>query len=119
MDFHFAEEDREVAELARKILEDKLGNERLKEIEAREIVFDPETWAALAESNLLGVAIPEEFGGMDLGFFALCLLCPFLFPLVVSLLLGIFGQQVSPLRTATLIPCSLFAHCIFCRDYVS
>ena len=43
MDFHFAEEDREVAELARKILEDKLGNDRLKEIEAREIVFDPET----------------------------------------------------------------------------
>ena len=94
MDFHFAEEDREVAELARKILEDKLGNERLKEIEAREIVFDPETWAALAESNLLGVAIPEEFGGMDLGFFALCLLCQEVgrnvapVPIYASLVLG-------------------------------
>jgi alkylation response protein AidB-like acyl-CoA dehydrogenase len=75
MDFNFAEEDREVAALARKILEDKLGNERLKDVEARELVFDPDAWDALAQSNLLGVAIPEEFGGMELGFFALCLLC--------------------------------------------
>ena len=75
MDFNFGEEEREVAELARKILEDKLGNERLKEVEASEPVFDAEAWAALAESNLLGVAIPEEFGGMDLGFVALALLC--------------------------------------------
>ncbi|HIF96129.1 MAG TPA: acyl-CoA dehydrogenase [Myxococcales bacterium] len=75
MNFQFADEDREVAELARKILEDKLGNDRLKEIEALDPVFDAETWSALAETNLLGVAIPEEFGGMDLGFFALCLLC--------------------------------------------
>ena len=75
MDFFFAEADREVSELARQILEDKLGNDRLKEIEAQEPVFDSATWQALAESNLLGVAIPEEFGGMDVGFFALCLLC--------------------------------------------
>lgn len=75
MDFDFAEEDREVAALARKILEDKLGNERLKEVESQPLMTDDEAWRALAESNLLGVAIPEEFGGMDLGFFALCLLC--------------------------------------------
>ncbi len=75
MDFSFAEADREVAELARQILEDKLGNDRLKEIEAREPVFDLETWQALAGSNLLGIAIPEQFGGMEMGFFALCLLC--------------------------------------------
>ncbi|MCS5637383.1 MAG: acyl-CoA/acyl-ACP dehydrogenase [Myxococcota bacterium] len=75
MDFNFAEADREVAELARQILEDKLGNDRLKEIEAREPVFDSETWQALAGSNLLGIAIPEQYGGMDMGFLALCLLC--------------------------------------------
>jgi alkylation response protein AidB-like acyl-CoA dehydrogenase len=75
MDFRFSEEERAVSELARKILEDQLGNERLKEIESQEPVFDADVWRSLAESNLLGVAIPEEEGGMDLGFVALCLLC--------------------------------------------
>jgi len=94
MDFEFAEEDREVAALARKILEDKLGNERLKEIEASSPVMDQDAWQALAESNLLGVAIPEEYGGMDLGFLALCLLCQELgrsvapVPVYASLVLG-------------------------------
>ncbi|MDG2334916.1 MAG: acyl-CoA/acyl-ACP dehydrogenase [Myxococcota bacterium] len=94
MDFDFAEEDREVAELARKILEDKLGNERLKKVESQALMTDEEAWGALAESNLLGVAIPEEFGGMDLGFFALCLLCQEIgrsvapVPVYASLVLG-------------------------------
>jgi len=79
MDFEFNEEEKSVSELARKILVDLVTNERLKDLEARAAGglqdFDQETYQALAESNLLGVAIPEEHGGMDLGFAALCLLC--------------------------------------------
>ncbi len=79
MDFEFNEEEKSVSELARKILVDLVTNERLKDLEARAAGglqdFDRETYQALAESNLLGVAIPEEHGGMDLGFAALCLLC--------------------------------------------
>lgn len=71
MDFRFAEEDQAVAELARKILADKVTNERLKEIEAASPVFDADLWRAFAEANLLGVAIPEPHGGMDLGYLAL------------------------------------------------
>lgn len=74
MDFRFAEEDQAVAELARKILSDKVTNERLKEIEAAETVFDADVWKAFAESNLLGVAVPEAHGGMELGYVGLCLL---------------------------------------------
>jgi alkylation response protein AidB-like acyl-CoA dehydrogenase len=94
MDFRFAEEDKTVAELARKILEENVTNERLKEIEASAMVFDADVWKALAESNLLGVAIPEKHGGMDLGFFALCLLmqevgrCVAPVPVYASLVLG-------------------------------
>lgn len=75
MDFEFTEEERSVSELARKILEDFVTNERLKSLEADGHAFSDEAWKALAEANLLGVAIPEAHGGMDLGFTALCLLC--------------------------------------------
>lgn len=73
MDFRFAEEDQTVAELARKILVDKVTNERLKQVEASSPVFDAELWRALGDANLLGVAIPEQHGGMELGYLALTL----------------------------------------------
>ena len=75
MDFDFTEEERSVSELARKILEDLVTNERLKSLDAEGETFDTDAWKALAEANLLGVAIPEAQGGMELGFTALCLLC--------------------------------------------
>jgi alkylation response protein AidB-like acyl-CoA dehydrogenase len=75
MDFDFSEEERSVSELARKILEDLVTNDRLKSHEAGGAPRLQEAWQALAEANLLGVAIPEAHGGMDLGFIALGLLC--------------------------------------------
>jgi alkylation response protein AidB-like acyl-CoA dehydrogenase len=74
MDFSLSEEQTAVRELARKILEDLAGNERLKRAEAADPVFDRELWRELAKANLLGVAIPEEYGGNGMGFFTLCLL---------------------------------------------
>jgi alkylation response protein AidB-like acyl-CoA dehydrogenase len=75
MDFEFTEEERSVSELARKILEDFVTNEQLKTLEAKGEPFAEEAWKALADSNLLGVAIPEAHGGLSLGFTALSLLC--------------------------------------------
>ncbi len=63
-----------MAELARKILEDHATNERIKELEASEAPYDSKLWQALARSNLLGTAIPDAYGGADLGFMSLCLL---------------------------------------------
>ena len=74
MDFSFQEEEKTVAELARKILEDHATNERMQELEASEAPYDSKLWQALAGSNLLGTAIPEAYGGSDLGFMSLCLL---------------------------------------------
>ena len=74
MDFRFSEEEQAVADLARQILADQVTNERLKDIESKPEVFDAEVWTALADSNLLGVAIPEAYGGSGLGYLALCLL---------------------------------------------
>ncbi len=72
MDFDFTEEQQAVAELARKILEDRATNERLKDHEASGAPFDAALWDVLAEANLLGTAICEGFGGAGLGFLALC-----------------------------------------------
>lgn len=74
MDFAFSDEQNELRELAQKILGDLATNERLKDIEASQPVFDGELWRELGRSNLLGVAIAEEFGGMGFGYFELCLL---------------------------------------------
>jgi alkylation response protein AidB-like acyl-CoA dehydrogenase len=71
VDFGFTEEQQAVAELARKILEDRATNERLKDCESSTAPFDVDLWEVLAESNLLGTAIPEELGGSGLGLLAL------------------------------------------------
>jgi hypothetical protein len=74
MDFAFAEEEQAVADLARRILVDHATNERLRAHEASGAAWDAQLWHALARARLLGAAIPEPFGGSDLGFLALCLL---------------------------------------------
>jgi alkylation response protein AidB-like acyl-CoA dehydrogenase len=74
MDFHPSEIQRELRELARKILEDQATADRLREIERSERNFDAELWTALARASLLGVAVPAEFGGMGQGFAELAVL---------------------------------------------
>lgn len=74
MDFALTEEQQEVRKLARQILEDLSTHERLSEIEADAEGIDRALWQELAKSNLLGVGVPEEFGGSDMGFFTTCLL---------------------------------------------
>jgi alkylation response protein AidB-like acyl-CoA dehydrogenase len=74
MDFDLLEAEQTVADLARKILEDQVTNERLKQLEAQDAPWDPALWQSLAGANLLGTAIPEAYGGSELGFVALCAL---------------------------------------------
>ena len=100
MDFVFSEDQLSVRALARRILEDQVTDERLRELEAgvaaamselgahipvqhglahreREIEaagIDRRTWSALATANLLGLAVPERDGGSGLGVVELCLL---------------------------------------------
>lgn len=69
MDFDLSEDQQQIANLARQILEDKATSERVFAIETGEGPrFDRELWAALAEAGLLGTAVPESQGGAGLGF---------------------------------------------------
>ena len=74
MDFSFTDEQNEVRELARKILGDLASNERLKDIESRQPVFDEELWRELGRSNLLGLAVDDAHAGSGFGWFELCIL---------------------------------------------
>ena len=74
MDFSNSDEQNELRELARKILGDLATNERLKEVEAKQPVFDEQLWRELGRANLLGLAVDERHGGSGFGYFELCLL---------------------------------------------
>lgn len=72
MDFSFSEQQRDVQNLARTILTDKATPERQDSIEKQGQRFDRDLWSALAEAGLLGVALEEQYGGMNFGLTELC-----------------------------------------------
>jgi 3-oxocholest-4-en-26-oyl-CoA dehydrogenase beta subunit len=84
MDFDFSEEQQDLQNLAKQILEGELSNERLKEIDAGGDRFDRDLWGKLAAAGLLGVAIPEAQGGLGYGF------------LEAALVLEQVGRTVAP-----------------------
>jgi len=67
MDFSLSEEQEALRELTRKIFADRRDFERAKAREASGQWFDPELWKQLCETNVPGIALPEEVGGAGLG----------------------------------------------------
>jgi len=76
MNFELGEEEEAARDLSKQIFADATSFERTREVEAdtEGPGFDRALWAHLAEANLLGLPISEQFGGQGFGFFALCLL---------------------------------------------
>jgi hypothetical protein len=74
MNFAFTEEQEAIRTLAGEILAAEMTAERIKAAEREADWCDAALWRKLAEANLLGVAIPERFGGMGMGFLELCVL---------------------------------------------
>lgn len=67
MNFDFSESQEAVAALAEQVFSGSAGADRVAEVERTDERFDRELWTALAGSDLLGVAIGEEHGGLGLG----------------------------------------------------
>ena len=84
MDFSFSEEQQDLQNLAKQILEGELSIERLKEVDAGTDHFDRDLWAQLAAAGLVGVAVPEAHGGLGYGF------------LEAALVLEQVGRTVAP-----------------------
>ncbi len=70
MDFDFNEAEQAIADLTAQILDDKVTHETLRELEQSGQYVDHATWATLAESGIIGAALPEKYGGAGLGFLA-------------------------------------------------
>ena len=74
MDFSFSEEQVALRDLAAQIFEDMATVERVVEIERRtDDRVDDRLWSALASAQLLGVAIPEQYGGLGFSLLELTL----------------------------------------------
>ncbi|HXC51980.1 MAG TPA: acyl-CoA dehydrogenase family protein [Candidatus Limnocylindrales bacterium] len=74
MDFGFTSEQEDIRSLAEKLFGDFCKTERLPDFEKASERLDRELWKALADAGLLGVALPEEFGGMGFGIAELAIL---------------------------------------------
>ncbi len=75
MDFSFSDDEMAVADLAEQILTDLAAHDRVSRVEKGEGErFDRELWKALAEAGLVGIAVPESYGGAGLGFLEVALI---------------------------------------------
>ncbi len=74
MDFSYSEDQQSIRELSAQVLRDLSTDERLKELKEKGELFDKDLWGQFAESGLLGMAIPEEFGGSGFGLTEICLM---------------------------------------------
>ncbi|MGP0032779.1 MAG: acyl-CoA dehydrogenase family protein [Acidimicrobiales bacterium] len=73
MDFAFTEEQSAVSEAATGLFSGLVDPERVAAVERSDDVVDRELWAALAAADLLGLPVPERYGGAGHGLTELCL----------------------------------------------
>ncbi|GAA4883458.1 acyl-CoA dehydrogenase family protein [Ferrimonas pelagia] len=74
MDFNFTEDQVAIRDLARQILRDHASDEQVHAQAQTGAAYDTELWQQFAEAGLLGVALPEAYGGIGLGITELCLI---------------------------------------------
>lgn len=72
MDFSFTEDQNAIRDLANQIFADRSTDEFMLEFSRSGKTYDDELWTTLAEQGLLGICVPEDFGGTGLGFTELC-----------------------------------------------
>ena len=70
MDFELGEEEQAVRDLTAQVLDDMSSHERLKALTAEGDHVDRKAWEALVATGVAGAAVPEEHGGLGLGFLA-------------------------------------------------
>lgn len=108
MDFDLSDDQTAIAELAGKILGDLCAPERLRAHEQSGEPTLTATWQALADADLLGVALPESVGGGGYGVLEAWLVAeqvgrhvapvPYLPTMAAALLLGSVGGYDDLLR---------------------
>ncbi|MEO8558072.1 MAG: acyl-CoA dehydrogenase family protein [Rhodospirillales bacterium] len=74
MDFDFTAEQKQLKETARRFLADKCSAKAVRVILDGPESYDKALWQELATMGFLGTTIPEEYGGLGLGYLELCVI---------------------------------------------
>jgi acyl-CoA dehydrogenase len=74
MNFEFSDEQKQMGAEARRYLAAKCPTSAVRAILDGPRSYDKALWAGLAEMGFLGVVIPEEHGGLGLGYLELCVI---------------------------------------------
>ena len=74
MNFEFSAEQIELRQTARRFLADKSSSAAVRAVLEGHVTHDARLWQDIAAMGFLGVAIPERFGGLGLGYLELCVL---------------------------------------------
>ena len=69
MDFTRTDDQQAIADLAHRILSERLPAERIRALEETDTWFADDVWAELGQADLLGIALPEADGGGGYGIF--------------------------------------------------
>lgn len=74
MNFDFSDEHKQLRDQTRRFLEEKGSLKAARNVLERGGGYDKDLWRGLAELGLIGVAIPEEYGGAGAGKLELCVI---------------------------------------------
>ncbi len=75
MNFDFSDDQKMLRDQARKFLDEKSSRKAVRDVlNTADKSYDAALWKGVAEQGWLGVAIPEEHGGLGLGGLELCVL---------------------------------------------
>jgi acyl-CoA dehydrogenase len=74
MNFEFSDEQKEFKALARRFLEARSPTSTNRSVLEGSEPYDRALWRGLAEMGFLGVVIPEQYGGLGLGYLDLCVI---------------------------------------------
>ncbi len=74
MDLSLSEEEEMLKKTARDFLTDKCPKTLVKEMEEDEKGYSPQLWQEMAELGWMGLAFPEKYGGIEMGFLDLSVL---------------------------------------------
>ena len=74
MNFDFSDDQKMLKDQARRFLSEKCSTKVLRKVFESDAGYDDAVWKGIAEMGWLGTAIPEEYGGLGLGYLELCVI---------------------------------------------
>jgi len=74
MNFEFSADQMQLKDIARKFLEKEETVKRARNVLEGEASYDEDLWSQIIEMGFTATAIPEEYGGLGLGYLELCVI---------------------------------------------